>query len=90
MINNFTKFYNVTFPKRGLSFSFINSICEIERKFNGNKYCFVVNTLQASILLLFNQIGTNSEISVATLLQVLNMKEEDFKLSIIPLVKFIV
>ena len=86
LIYNFTKFYNISFPKRGLTFSFINSICEIERKFGGKPYCFHVNTLQALILLLSNQSEYRNEINLRTIIHIIGIKEEDLKICLLPLV----
>jgi hypothetical protein len=86
LINNFTKFYNSCFPKRGLTFSFINSTCEIERKFGIKSYCFHVNTLQSLILILFNQTEYRNEINLRTIINKLGLKEEELKMSLLPLV----
>ena len=86
LITNFSNFYANTFPKRGLSFSFVNSICELEAKLPSKTYLFILNTIQALILLTFNEIGTNKEITISRLISKLNISEEDIRISIVPLV----
>lgn len=88
MISNFTKYYNFSFPKRGLSFSLINSYCEIEGKFGGKTYCFLVNTLQAMILLFFNQAEYKNEASLKILIDKIALKEDELIVCLLPLVYY--
>ena len=66
----------------------MNSVVEIEGKFLSKQYLFVVNTIQAMILMIFNEIGSNKEINLTSIMQKLNLTEEDLKVSILPLVIF--
>jgi hypothetical protein len=55
IVNNFLLFYNKTFQKRVLQWSFANSYAEVDGKIENKIYTFICNALQAVILISFNK-----------------------------------
>jgi len=68
-LENFKTYYRILWPKKILKWSFQSSIVEIDAHYKHKTYTFVVNTLQALILLSFKQINQ----SEANFKEILNL-----------------
>ena len=82
------KYYHINYPGRNVQWAYENSKVELNGIFPNKKYKIICNTIQACVLLLFNDKNVlfNNFILLSTILKLLNIENKiDFENNVKPL-----